>query len=477
MADETQQGSPHRGRILVVDDDMSLRLFTAELLRGEGHEVEEARSGVEALELLGGPGFDLVLADLMMPGLTGLDLLRAVQRDHPGSEVIIITGHGDVDTAVEAMREGAYDFVTKPYHPEKLLLDVQKALERKRMSENLSALRREVGGRASLGDLQGASSAMQQLYRRIEQVAPTGSTVLVLGESGTGKELTARELHRLSRRREGPFLAVNCGALPANLLESELFGHVKGAFTGATADKAGLFQAAEGGTLFLDEIGATTARTQIELLRVLDSRELRPVGATAPVRVDVRIVAATNLDLEQAIDSGEFRADLYYRLSPVILRVPPLRERLDDVPMLAEHFLAEACRSLGRPPRSFSPRSVELLRSHPWPGNVRELQHVVENAVIFASRPVIRPADLPEAVRGEAPAEARPATLDEVVERHVLEILEACGGNKARAAKLLGIPRASLYRRLERIEKGPTDAERHPGEPGKAAGAPGEPSS
>jgi DNA-binding NtrC family response regulator len=454
----------YRGRLLLVDDDPHLRAFIIDLLRAEGHEVREARHGQEALAILAEESFDLVLADLVMPEMSGLDILRSVQRDHSGTEVIIITGHGDIDTAVEAIREGAYDYVTKPFHAEKFALDIQKALEKKRLSENLEALRQQAAGRSRFGDLVGASAPMQQHYRRIEQVAPTESTVLVLGESGTGKEITAREIHRRSRRSEGPFLAVNCGALPANLLESELFGHVKGSFTGATADKVGFFQAADGGTLFLDEIGTTTPRTQIELLRVLDTREVRRVGATESIPVDVRILAATNLDLEQAMDSGQFRADLYYRLSTVILRVPPLRERADDVPMLAEQFLTEACRRLGRPTRAFSPRVVEILRGYAWPGNVRELQHVVEHTAIFSSRPVIRPVDLPEALRDAGPEGEALLSLQEHEARHIRKVLDACGGNKARAAKILGIPRASLYRRLRKLEDGSGGGETTPTE-------------
>lgn len=446
----------YRGRILVVDDDPHLRDLAQSILENDGHSVICAASASAALARLEESAFDVLLADLMMPDQDGLWLLREAKNRHPDVEVIIVTGHGDIDTAVAAIKEGAYDYVTKPFHVDKFSLDVQKALERKRLSEDLGALRRQIGVRERLGSLIGATDAMQVLYRQIDHVAPTQSTVLLLGESGTGKEVTARTIHETSSRRHGPFIAVSCGSLPSSLLESELFGHMRGAFTGATASKAGLFDAAHGGTIFLDEIGTTTPQTQVGLLRVLQEREIRKVGATESKKIDVRVVAATNVDIERAMDDGSFRPDLYYRLSSVTLRLPPLRDRIEDIPLLAGEFLARHSQKLGKPPRTLSPRALEVLYGYSWPGNVRELEHVIENAVIFAPREIIRPRDLPEAVREGATVRQRDSmlSLDEVEKRHILRVLKETGGNKLKAARILGIPRASLYRKLERYGAG-----------------------
>lgn len=442
----------YRGSILVVDDDAPLRELTREILEADGHEVVCASSARIALARLKEKPFDLLLADLVMPDVDGLWLLREARSHHPDIEVIIMTGYGGIDSAVAAIKEGAYDYITKPFHIEKFSIDIQKALERKRLSEDIGILRRRIEGKDHLGSLIGGTERMQILYRQIEQVAPTQSTILLLGESGTGKEVTARTIHELSSRAKGPFIPVSCGTLPSALLESELFGHTRGAFTGATSSKAGLFDAASGGTIFLDEIGTTTPQTQVGLLRVLQEREIRKVGSTESRKIDVRVVAATNVDLERAMDEGSFRPDLYYRLSSVILRLAPLRDRIEDVPLLAAHFLARHSGRLGKPVRTLSPRSVEILSGYSWPGNVRELEHVIENAVIFSPREIIRPRDLPEAVRDLASAHEGDTLLSlaEIEKRHIINVLKRTGGNKLKAARILGIPRASLYRRITR---------------------------
>ncbi len=445
------------GAVLVCDDDPSLLELCREILDRSGHRVTATTDSREAAALLEGGRFDLMLADLVMPGLGGLELLAAARRHSPETVVMIMTGHGDIDTAVSAIKAGAYDFITKPFHPGKLALDVAKAMERRRLTSDLEALRR-ADGRDRLGDLLGSSPAMQTLFRRIEQVAPTGSTVMILGDSGTGKERTAREIHRHSSRASGPFIAISCGTLPSSLLESELFGHTRGAFTGAGQPKAGLFEAASGGTIFLDEIGETTPQAQVGLLRVLQEREVRRVGSTESRKVDVRVIAATNVDLERAMDAGRFRNDLYYRLNTVTLRIPPLRERVEDIPPMAAHFLSRFAESLGRPARAFSPRALEMLCTHSWPGNVRELEHVVEHAVIFCQGEVIRPKDLPEPLHRTEPSDGGLLVLSSLadVERsHIDRILRHTNGNKLKAARILKIPRASLYRRIEKYELDP----------------------
>jgi DNA-binding NtrC family response regulator len=410
-----------------------------------------AASAAAALEAMAQRPIDLMLADLWLRPDTGLDLLRQARQRFPDLLTIIMTGRADVETAVACLKEGAYDYITKPFDLHKLGRDVAKALERLRLQEDLEVLQQRLEGRTRLGALIGRSQRMQEIFTAIERVAATQSTVLVLGESGTGKEVVAREIHQRSPRSGHPFIAVNCGSLPATLLEGELFGHEKGAFTGADRDKAGLFEAADGGTIFLDEIGVTTPQTQVGLLRVLQEREVRRVGGTRSRRVDVRVLAATNADLDRAMESGAFRPDLYYRLSAVTLVLPPLRERLEDVPLLAASLLRDICQRLGKPPRALSQRALEALMTHRWPGNVRELANVLEQAVIFSTRPELRPRDIPipHAAAGVAAGETE--TLEQVERRHIERVLQITSGNKLRAARILGIPRASLYRRIHRF--------------------------
>jgi DNA-binding NtrC family response regulator len=438
------------GAILIVEDDPNLLEVLRQALAREGHEILTAASCEQALVALAERPVDLVLTDLWLRPDSGLDLLRQARRLYPDIQVVVMTGRAEVDTAVACIKEGAYDYVTKPFDLRRLALDVARALERKRLQDDLDVLQQRLQGRTRLGALIGGSRPMQEIFNAVERVAPTQSTVLILGESGTGKEVAAREIHQRSLRRAGPFIAVNCGSLPSTLLEGELFGHERGAFTGAERDKAGLFEAASGGTIFLDEIGVCSPQTQVGLLRVLQEREVRRVGGTRSRKVDVRVVAATNADLDRAMESGEFRPDLFYRLSAVTLTLPPLRERREDIPLLADGLLRDICHRLSKPPRTISPRVVEILSAHHWPGNVRELANVLEQAVIFSNRPQLRPRDVPlpqtpENGRGEA------ETLEAVEKKHIQRVLHLTAGNKLRAARILGIPRASLYRRIRRF--------------------------
>jgi len=447
-----QLAAPLQGRILIVDDEPVQAQLAAEILISDGHEVQTAHSGAEALEKLSSRPFDLIIADLMMPQMNGFELMREVSERWSDLPVIFLTGNDEVASAVQAIQEGAENYLTKPYEIDRLRFVVSRALERSALRHDNARLRRIVSDRRTVfGTLIGGSEPMQRLYDQVERAAPTESTILLLGESGTGKDLTAREVHQRSKRKGGPFLGVNCGALPANLLESELFGHERGAFTGATTSKVGLFEAANGGTIFLDEVGTTTMSMQQSLLRVLQEREIRRVGSTVTRSIDIRIIAATNANLEADMETGVFRADLYYRLSGIVLHLPALRERRDDIPLLVEHFLAQACHRQGKQMHDFSPRAMELLKQYDWPGNIRELENVVERAVIFAPRRLIGPSDVPLKADGSAANSSNdPMALDEILRAHLRRVLDHCGGNKARAARLLQIPRTSLYKMMQR---------------------------
>ncbi len=436
---------PARGRILLLDDDRALREMAADFLRGEGHDVDDVGTLEQARAMVRARPYDLVLSDLVLQNGTGLDLLREIRHDALPCDVIIMTGHGGIEAAVEAIRHGAYNFITKPLSLARLSLDVAKTLEKRRLEADLARLRE--GARTThYGGLVGASPPMQTVFNMLARAASANSNVLLLGESGTGKEVAARAIHDHSARANGPFVPVNCGALPADLLETELFGHVKGAFTGAERDRDGLFVAANGGTLFLDEVGAAPARVQVGLLRALQERRVRPVGTEADVEVDVRIVAATNADLEEAMSAGSFRQDLYYRLAGIVVHLPALRDRRGDIPLLASEILARLAPP-GAAPITLAPRAFERLVAHDWPGNVRELVHLLERASLLVNGSVLGERDLGL----PAPAEARVPTLEEVERDHVARVLALCAGNKLRAARLLGIPRATLYRKIERF--------------------------
>jgi len=451
-------------KILVVDDDPETGELLAEILSVENWSVTTAFSAEHALALLERERFDCVIADLNLnEPQTGLDVLRAFKTRSPQTEVIVITGFGTLEASVEALRSGAFDFISKPFQVEDVRETVRRALSPQGpISED--SLQERVLHPPEASGLIGRTPQMIELYKEIARVAPTPATVLIVGESGTGKELVARAIHAHSPRAHGPFVALNCGALTETLLEAELFGHMRGSFTGAIADKKGLFEEAHGGTLFLDEISETTPALQVKLLRALQEGEIRRVGETRTRRVDVRVIAATNRDLEAEVRAGRFREDLYYRLSVVTLRVPPLRERRDDIPLLAAHFLRRTAEQLGRS-LAFSPAALALLTTYSWPGNVRELENSVEYAAIHARGRLITPEDLPEKIRAAVPSPRRARasasveaalfhdlpSLDELERRYMLYVLDVVRGNRSRAAEILGIDRRTLYRMAERF--------------------------
>jgi two-component system response regulator AtoC len=442
--------------ILVVDDDPAMRHLVSVILADHGWEARAVATAQEALRDLEARDVDLVLTDVRMPGMDGLALLREIQRLRPDLTVIVMSAYGAQDAAIEAMKAGAYDYLSKPFRRDEVVLVIRKAEERERLARENRRLRIELAEGYGPSNLVGASEPMQEVLRQLRKVAPQKTTVLLQGESGTGKELVARALHDQSPRAALPFVAVNCGAIPAELIESELFGHVKGAFTDASRAKKGLAEEADGGTLFLDEIGELPLPLQPKLLRFLEDEEVRPLGDVRARKVDVRVVAATGRDLRRAVAAGQFREDLLYRLDVVALRLPPLRERRADVEPLAAHFLARYARLRPElPPPRLSDEAREALLAHRWPGNVRELEHALERAVVLADGPVIREEDLPDAVRAPPPpaAGSDDGTLSvkratrALEERLIRAALERTGGNRTRAAELLELSyRALLYK-------------------------------
>jgi DNA-binding NtrC family response regulator len=438
-------------KMLFVEDDAAQLTLVSLDLKRRGYEVVQARNKAEALKQLSTGAFELVLTDLKLPDGDGLDVLKAAKREQPEAEVVVVTGHGSILAAVAAMKAGAFDFTTKPVEAEQLDIALRKALEHRSLLGEVKRLREEVKGKYSFEGIVYASARMHGVLELVKKVAATEATVLILGESGTGKELIARALHENSARRSGQFVAINCGALPEGLLESELFGHVKGAFTGADRNKRGLFEEASGGTLFLDEIAETTTALQVKLLRALQEGEVRRVGDNHPVKVSGRLVTATNKNLAQLVKEGKFREDLYYRLKVFPIELPPLRERADDILPLAEHFLRKAKKKTGGTAVRFSPEAAGALKSYAWPGNVRELEHSVERALIMASGPSVEASDLPPEVQGAAAgAPVSPdRTLEDAEKDHILAVYRACGENQAEAAKKLGIGRNTLWRKLK----------------------------
>jgi DNA-binding NtrC family response regulator len=439
--------------ILLVDDEESPRATLALLLKQAGHDIEQADGVDAAARALAAGAFDLVVTDLRMPVGNGLDVVRLTRNTQPDTEVIVLTAYAGWESAKEAMRLGAFDYFEKGREPDELFHRIDQALETKALRRDNEHLRRQVQTRYSLPGIIARSPEMQRVLALVARVAPSDATVLIQGESGTGKELIAKAIHQASPRASHPFVAVNCAALPEPLLESEIFGHVKGAFTGAVAAKRGLLEEAQGGTFFLDEIGEMPPSLQVKLLRALQEREIRRVGATQPIVLNVRIVAATNRDLGQAIRDGRFREDLYYRLNVVPVVLPPLRERREDIPVLAEHFLSRASERHGRTLR-LAPAATARLLSYAWPGNVRELENAIERASILANGELVGPEDLPPHIAsgaGLGPAPTLPAqqNLAEVEKAHILQTLERCGWNHSRAAEALGIGRTTLWRKLK----------------------------
>jgi two-component system response regulator PilR (NtrC family) len=443
-------------QILVVDDEKIQRETLASILSDHGYATttaEDVKSAVEALREL---SFDVVLTDFRIPGGSGLEVARRTSELCPDAVSLVMTAYADVTSVIEAMRLGVADYLVKPLNVEALLRRLQIIRDRRELQLEVSFLRTAINRATDPGTLLGLSPQISTVRELIAQVAQTRGTVLITGESGTGKEVAARQIHAMSAQAAQKFVAINCGAVPENLLESELFGHKKGAFTGAIADKPGLVAVADEGSLFLDEIGDMPKALQVKLLRVLQEREFVPLGETRPVKVNIRVIAATNRDLTSAVASGAFRQDLYYRINVVELRMPPLRERLDDIPLLARHFIEKYAREFGRPMRGLSGEACRALMRYPWPGNVRELENVVERALILSgSGDMIGLSDLPISVVGDGAAQALPVKLEDAVKQfsrtHILSVLKATAGDKKEAAKALGISLSSLYRKLEEL--------------------------
>jgi DNA-binding NtrC family response regulator len=442
--------------VLIVDDDRSTCSLVEVGLRPEGYAVSSATSGKEALHVLEAEEVDVVLTDLNMGGMSGIDLCREIAQRHANVPVIVVTAFGSMETAIAAIRAGAYDFVTKPFEMEALALAVERAFRHRELRAEVRRLRAAVGEGGWSDDLVGASPAMAALRSLLDRVSQSDATVLITGESGTGKEVVARTLHRRGRPNPGPFVAVNCAAMPEPLLESELFGHVRGAFTDAKASRAGLMVQASGGTLLLDEIGEMPLGLQPKLLRALEERKVRPVGGSVEVPFDARIIAATNRDLETAIENGRFREDLYYRINVLNVPLPPLRSRGGDVLLLAQHFIEQFARQANKDVKGMASPTAEKLMAYPWPGNIRELKNCMERAVALTRYDSIAPADLSEKIRGYRSQHVvvagddleELAPLEEVERRYILRVLEAAGGNKSLAAQTLGLNRKTLYRKL-----------------------------
>jgi len=450
--------TPSKPSVLIVDDETGILDSLNILLRNEGFAPQIAQGGRAGLDRMREMSPDIVLTDIRMPNVTGVEILAAARQADPDVPVILMTAQATLQSAMQAVNEGAFYYIQKPFRNDELIAILKRAAEHRNLRVENKSLKQIIrrAERQGIPRPVGTSKSWLDVLRLVETVAPTDSTVLIQGESGTGKEIIARYIHELSARRDGPFLSINCGALPESLLESELFGHVKGSFTGAIRDKLGLFGASTKGTFFLDEIGETTPATQVKLLRALQHREVIPVGATEAVPVDTRVVAATNRDLDEQIRAGHFRSDLYYRLNVIALYLPPLRQRQDDIPVLADHFLHRIAEVRDEAPRRLSDAARDALVEYGWPGNVRELENALERAVILSDDAVITPESLPERVtqrRAEPLVSTRTPsnpTLEAVERAYIMWVLQSEAGNKSRAADVLGIDPSTLYRKLSR---------------------------
>lgn len=445
----------YKSKILIVDDDQTMKNSLLEWFESENHQARAAASGEEAMEMMADESFNIVITDLRMPGIDGLELLRYVRREHRDTEVIIMTAYGSVPTAVNAMKEGAYDYVVKPFAPEEIDMIVKKITDRQSLIRENILLKEQLQARHRFESLIGKSTTMQDIYALIDNIAPTNITVLIQGESGTGKELIAKAIHNASLRKEHPFISVSCGALPESILESELFGHEKGAFTGAISRKEGRFEMADKGTLFLDEITDMSPKSQVDLLRVLQEKEFRRVGGSELIKVDVRIIAATNKDLDKEMQAKRFRDDLYYRLHVAPIHVPPLRDRHEDIPLLVRHFLEVYAREYKRDVREVSPKAFNLLLQYSWPGNVRELEHVIEHSLLMTRGDTIMEVNLPDKIKRRATGfdqvelpDMEHGNLKDRVERYekekIIRALQNAGGVKKKAATMLGISARNL---------------------------------
>jgi DNA-binding NtrC family response regulator len=452
--------------ILIIDDEEVLQDILTVLIRKDGHTPLVAGTGEEGLAMLEREEVDLILLDLMLPGIHGMEVLREVRRRNAEVVVVVITAFSSIESAIEAMREGAFHYIPKPFKNEEVLLTIRKGLEQRRLTSENRSLREQLRLRFAFDNILGKSKPMQQVYDLIQLAAPAKSNILILGESGTGKELVAKAIHHHSRRAEGPFVTVNSGSMPADLLESNLFGHIRGAFTGAVASKRGLFELADGGSVFFDEIGNIPIDTQAKLLRVIQEREFMRLGGLDTIRVDVRIIAATNADLEHAVQQGHFREDLFYRLNVITVTLPPLRRRSEDIPLLAQHFLVHYAAENEKALREIAPRAMELLIDYPWPGNVRELENAIERAVVLSTGEVLTEELLPGTVRqrGEAAAAAglpppvlppNGISFKDAISQYerqiIIRALQSCGGVQKRAAELLQVKPTTLHEMMKRL--------------------------
>jgi DNA-binding NtrC family response regulator len=446
-------------RILIVEDDREMSRFLSEILAEEGCEVEVAHDGPTALEIYQKHSFDLVVTDLMMPRMKGTELVRRLKAADADALILLITAFGTIESAVEAMHAGAFHYLTKPFRSDELLIHVQRAFEQRQLRREIEQLRIEVQQRYQFSDMIGRSPSMKKLFDTVAHICDLQANVLILGESGTGKEMVARALHANSSRASEPFVAVNCAAIPDTLIESELFGYVRGAFTDARKDRPGLFQEAHGGVLFLDEIGEVPVTLQAKLLRVIEDREVRPLGSNKSEKVDVRLVTASNRVLEELVQDGRFRQDLYYRLNVIRIDLPPLRERVEDIPLLVDHFIRKFAPKVPRKVTGIEKDALAILLRHAWPGNVRELEHTIERSVLLGRNSTLGVDDMPAQLHASdqrklplTEAVARSFTLRDLEREYIERVLENTNGNKSEAAKILGVDRTTLYRKLEEFK-------------------------
>jgi DNA-binding NtrC family response regulator len=445
-----------KAKILVVDDEESMCKFMEIMLKKEGYQVATYQHAPDALKQVKSEEYDLVIADLMMPEMSGLELLSQAKSAKPELDFIVMTAFASVDSAIEALKHGALDYITKPFRVDEIKIAVKKSLQQKQITRENIQLKKELRTKFDFDSFIGNCAEIVKLKKLAEKIAASDSTVLIEGESGTGKELIARAIHYRSPRSDKPFVTINCAALPETLLESELFGHVKGSFTGAVKDNEGLFKAADGGTFFLDELGTTSLALQAKLLRVLEEKEITPVGGTLPIKVDVRLLAATNADLEQEVKLGNFRADLYYRLHVIPISIPPLRERKEDIKLLCSYFVRKYCKRIQTEEKSVAEDAMERLLSYKWPGNVRELENAIEHAILLSKGSQITTADLPERLvepdKVELVNEGIPAspTLEAIEKAYIFWVLNQTGWQKSKAASILGIDSSTLYRKIEK---------------------------
>lgn len=441
-------------KILVIDDDMEMCGMLSDVLKGEGFSVTTTGDSLEASKILKREDFDVIVTDLKMKGLKGLDLLEVAHRVAPLTPVIIITAFGTIESAIKAMKMGAYDYITKPFQMDEIILTVRKALENRLLKKEVIRLKKEVESRYDFHQLIGKSPSMQKIYDLIERISNSSSNVLITGESGTGKELVAKAIHYNGVRKEGPFIAINCAAIPETLLESELFGYKKGAFTDAKSDKKGLIFEANEGTLFLDEITEMPLTLQAKLLRVIEERDVRPIGDTNSYPIDVRIISTSNRDIVASIQQGRFREDLYYRLKVIDIEMPPLRERREDIPVLVQHFIHKFSKELKKGVSEVSKDALKILVNYFWPGNVRELENIIQRAITLSQHEVILPEDLPASIIQKTDeklfekAIEEKFTLDQLEKEYIKKVLIETGGNKSKAAERLGLDRKTLYRKL-----------------------------